>query len=190
MTMVFPATVEMKMEDAIAKISSAIDAAADVIADELKKALDNGDWDGLPPLTDALQELHQMKSHLPNLQSGVVSSTSKAFEVEVTAGARRHSYLSATRGIKANLLKANQPVSLILGSQEVTTVVDGKYGRFRERGAIARFYSEQQVKAGDKLRVSLTAEGKWRVRKKRHLVGPLTLVHSGVDASLSLARHS
>lgn len=153
------------MQNVIANISTAIDAAADVIASELKKALDKCDWDGLPPLTDALQKLQKMKSELPSLQGTVVSSASKAFEVVVTEGARKHSYLSATPGIKANLLREGQEVRLILGQQEIGTRVTAKYGRFQERGAVGKFYRDQQINKDDKLRVSLTAEGKWRVEK-------------------------
>ena len=135
-----------------------------VIASEIQRAAQSGDWDGVSTLTTTAKKLTQIKAELSSECSKFVAPASNKFVVDITAGAIAHHYLSATAGIGARFLKIGQAVTLILGKNEVSTVVL-KYGRFQDRKNVAKFYASQQIKAGDRLQFTVDSAGKWHVGK-------------------------
>jgi hypothetical protein len=153
---------EEKMLAAIESVS----ATEKVVALEIQKAAQNGDWDTVSTLTTTGKKLTQIKAELSNEHSKLVPPAGhKKFVVEVTPGAIAYDYLSATPGISAHLLQVGQPVTLQLGVHEVQTVVL-KYGRFQDRKNVAKFYAKHQINAGDQLQFSLDSTGKkWSVQK-------------------------
>jgi hypothetical protein len=152
--------VEEKMLAAIQSIAE----AERVVAREIQNAARSGDWDTVSTLTTTGKKLTQMKADLASERLKFVVPATNKFDVAITAGAIAHNYLSATAGINAHFLRVGQPVTLVLGNNEVSTVVL-KYGRFQDRKNIAKFYAREQIKAGDQLQLALDAAGKWHVRR-------------------------
>jgi len=152
--------VEEKMQEVIESIS----ATEKVIASEIQTAAHGGDWNTVSTLTITAKKLTQVKDDLSTELSKFVSSAAKKFVVTVTAGALANDYLSASSGMKANLLQAGQKVTLVFGKKEVSTTVL-KFGRFQDRKNVARFYGEHNIAAGDSLQLSMDVAGKWHVHK-------------------------
>src|SRR5215469_5696573 len=111
--------VEEKMQSAIQSIA----ATEKVVALEIQKAAQKGDWNVVSTLTTTAKKLTEIRTELSAEHSKFVSPSNKKFVVEVTKGAIAHNYLSATPGIAAHLLKVDQDVTLALGNNEISTLV-------------------------------------------------------------------
>jgi len=153
------------MEEKMIAVLNSIAAAEKAIASEIQAAAYKSDWNTVSTLTSTAKKLSEVKGVLSNELSKCIPPTNKNFVVEVTSGALANSYLSATPGMKTNMLKVGQHVMLVLGkkSEVATTVL--KFGRFQDRKNVAKFYDEYQIKAGDFLRFTVDGSGKWHVEK-------------------------
>jgi hypothetical protein len=87
--------------------------------------------------------------------------------VEVSQGMINQNLLTLTEHVKRGRIKAGEEllVEVAPSEERFRTELVGNGNKLRERGAIARFYRDAGVRAGDMVVLTEAAPQRWRLRK-------------------------
>src|SRR4051812_46370442 len=118
-----------------------ISNAEKAVTSDIQHAAQKADWNVVDVLTRTGKRLTELKAELSAHSNATRTATLSHFDVQVTSGAIEYKYLAATPGIRAHAFRVGQAVTLKLGAREISTVVL-KYGRFRDRKNVAKYYAE------------------------------------------------
>lgn len=91
-------------------------------------------------------------------------SAKRNFQVEITDGALRNSYLSVTEAINAGILSSGQRIQVKTGAGEFETVVM-EANRLQARSEIKNFFAEREIKPGDYVELTEVSTGSWVMEK-------------------------
>lgn len=137
-------------------------------------------------LTKRASELEAMKKALMGIEDRLMTYQSPATErpapkstesklngglrelpVEVTQGMINQNLLTLTEHVKRGRIKAGEEllVEAEPSEERFRTDLVGNGNKLRERGAIARFYRDAGVRAGEMVVLTETAPQRWKLRK-------------------------
>lgn len=144
------------------------------------------DLAGVTGLTKRASELEAMKKTLMGIEDRLktyrASATQSAapnpaetesngdlreLPVEVSQGMINQNLLTLTEHVKRGRIKAGEEllVEAAPSEERFRTDLVGNGNKLRERGAIARFYRDAGVRAGDMIVLTETAPQRWKLRK-------------------------
>jgi hypothetical protein len=116
-------------------------------------------------LEERLKGVHTMS--VPPAANGSGSPQLRELPVEVTAGMIRQNLLTLTRHVKQRRIRIGDELTIEAqpSGERFRTQLLEKGNKLRERGAIARFYREANVRPGDFVVLSETASNRWTLKK-------------------------
>jgi hypothetical protein len=166
--------------------STDIDRLLEQTMSSISAAAAKRDLGGVTALTKRASELEAMKKTLMGIEDRLKTyrapvaqpPTQKTAEpdsngslrelpVEVSQGMINQNLLTLTEHVKRGRIKAGEELLVEAAPSEdrFRTDLVGNGNKLRERGAIARFYRDAGVRAGDIVVLTETAPQRWKLRK-------------------------
>jgi len=116
-------------------------------------------------LQERLKEVHAMPVQPEANNSG--NTQFRELPLEVSAGMIRQNLLTLTKHVKQHKIRLGEELTIEAqpSGERFRTQLLEKGNKLRERGAIARFYSDAGVHPGDFVILTETAPNRWTLKK-------------------------
>jgi hypothetical protein len=185
-----------------------IDDAFQTTMEQIKEAADRGDLAAVTVLARKATECKELKKSLIAFEErgekiletvpinfGVAAPDGEVklreLPVEVTNGMKKQNYLSLTPHIRQQRIQIGEDLTIEVqpNGERFRTQLLEKGNKLRERGAIARFYHDAKVQAGDFVVLTEVSPRQWTLKKAlpgRYQSQRDTLVERALD---ELRRH-
>jgi len=165
--------------------ATTIEGRLEITMQKIVAAAGRRDLDTVAMLTRNAAELEEMKKTLlaieaklntlddsaVPLNSGSLQAIKiRELEIEVTQGMLNQNLLTLTEHVKRGRISGGEEflIEALPSGDRFRTVLMTNGNKFRERGAIARFYREAGVRAGDFVVLTEVAAAQWTLKKAPH----------------------
>lgn len=160
---------DLSISDLFSAAEKSLDDLISGLSLQINQHLGAKQFEQVADLTRAAMAVATFRQTLnvEQMKLGLTSSLTgkKEFKVRITPGALKYSYLSMTEGISKGFVKPGHDISVqpSNGDQFTTKVMDAN--RLQERGAVAKFFANEQIKAGDHVCMSEIQPGVWSLKR-------------------------
>ncbi len=150
---------------------------------DVTRAAGNQDLPALEMLTRHASELKQMKEQVAAIDARLQAmengkgppitsrsrsgSSSRELAIEVTQGMINQNLLTLTRHVKRGSIRIGESldVEAVPSGERFTTQLLSAGNKLQERGAMARFYRDAGIHAGDVVVLAEITPGHWQLKK-------------------------
>ena len=166
-------------------MTTTIDEMIEVTMQKIAEAAGKRDLTTVAALTRNAAELEEMKKAVQTIETklNALKNSSESLNsepqqavngrelaIEVTQGMLNQNLLTLTDHVKRGRIKTGEEmlIETLPSEDRFRTDLMTNGNRLRERGAIARFYREVDVRAGDFVVLMEVAPGRWTLKKAPH----------------------
>jgi uncharacterized protein (DUF3084 family) len=151
-----------------------------IAVDQELRALENETSSALPSDGELNGEIASQPGHQTNATGAEgptvsIGSNARRMVIEVTQGMINQNLLTLTEHVKAGRIRTGLEMKIEArpSGELFCTDLLSEGNRLRERGAIARFYRDARVHAGDRVVLFEQAPNRWTLEKFQQTLTPL-----------------